>query len=75
MKNYPFNSDIMCKEYLNLFYVLLNSKDSSKVNKNYISKSFYLTKQKIVKTFRDQLYFKTKHLVSNILRGLIKKNG
>ena len=65
----------MCKEYLHLFYVLLNSKDSSKISKNNISKYFYLTKQKIVKTLRDHLYFKTKHLISNILRGLIKKNG
>tara|TARA_X000000368_G_C23054582_1_gene723252 strand:+ start:2188 stop:3291 length:1104 start_codon:yes stop_codon:yes gene_type:complete len=75
MKNYPFNADLMCKEYLDLFVNLLESKPYSRVKKNYILKSVYLTRQKIVKTLRDQLYFKTKHLFSNILRNLIKKNG
>ena len=75
MRNYPFNSEIMCKEYLDLFNDLLEAKIASKINKNYILKYSYLTKQKIVKIIRDNLFLKTKYVFGNILRSLIKKNG
>ena len=75
MKNYPFNSEIMCKEYIDLFNDLLKSKTSTSIKKNYIFKYLYLTKQKIVKTVRDKLYFKTKNFFTSILRSLVNKNG
>jgi len=75
MKSYPFNSEIMCKEYLDLFNELLKSKDYSFSKKINYFKYFYLTKQKIIKVLRDRLYFKAKYIFSSNVRRFIKKNG
>ena len=44
MKEYPFNSEAMSKDYLDLFRKLLSSSDSKSVNKNIILKKSFLEK-------------------------------
>jgi len=75
MKDYPFNSEIMCKEYLDLFSDLIEDNNYETGRPNTLFKLIYLTKQKFIKIARDRLYFKTKQIFGNILRKVIRKNG
>ena len=75
MKDYPFNSKIMCKDYLGLFTDLIENNNYETGRPNTLFKLIYLTKQKFIKIARDQLYFKIKQIIGNILRKVIRKNG
>lgn len=75
LKNYPFNSEIMCAEYLALFQKLLTNKNRPSHQKNYFYKYTFLLKQKVIKIFRDQLYFKLKFIFNVVVKRVIKRDG
>jgi len=76
MNSYPFNSELMCQEYLDLFLNLINSKNNDLIKKpSLIPKAIFLAKQKGVKVLRDTIYFKIKFLVVNFLKKIVSKRG
>ena len=76
MNSYPFNSELMCQEYLDLFLNLINSKNNDLIKKpSLIPKAIFLAKQKGVKLVRDTIYFKIKFLVVNFLKKIVSKRG
>ena len=74
LKNYPFNSNKMCEEYLDLFQNLLETNDNlSNVNSNYSLRGrLLILKNKFLRIFRDQLYLNIKNKLANFYRDRIK---
>ena len=74
LKIYPFNSNKMCEEYLDLFQNLLDANDIlSNENSNYSLRGrFLILKNKFLRIFRDQLYLNFKNKLANFYRDRIK---
>ena len=69
MSDYPFKSDIMCKEYLELFESLLSEKNNSAHNSYLFKSMFFRLKHKVFDNFLSLL----KDQLRNSLFSLIKK--
>ena len=69
---YPFNSEKMCEEFLDLFNNLISIK-SDKTNINYLFRGRVLIfKYKFLKIFRDKMYLSLKNKLAQIYRNNFK---
>ena len=69
MKDYPFNSEKMCDEFLDLFNNLLNNKILNQSIKLNLISYLFLSKNKLLKFVRRDIFTNLK----NIIKRRIKK--
>jgi len=69
MKNYPFNSDKMCKEFLDLFEELIENKSKISFTIS-TSGSLLMKKNKLMNKFRISLLSTSKRIVSGMLNWI-----
>jgi len=76
MKEYPFSSNLMCKEYTELFGNLINKKEKvSNPEEKVLKKSLFIIKQKMNRKFRSNM---NQNIIVKLKRGLkaaLKRNG
>lgn len=75
LNTYPFNSELMCKEYLDLFTKLVENNKLVNEKVNLVNKYSFLLKQKFMKIVRDNLYFLIRKQISSIVKYSRSKNG
>ena len=63
MKNYPFNSEKMCEEFLEKFNEVVNSKNNHTKNKLNLSSYVFLLKNKFLKNMRRDWIVKLKTFI------------
>ncbi len=75
MKEYPFNSELMCREYNELFHYLVDRSAKSKETHKSIKTRTFIIKQKLNRKFRSKINQNILSKVKNTLRGMLKRNG
>ena len=65
MKNYPFNSEKMCEEFLTKFNEVVKSKNNHAKNKLNLSSYIFLLKNKFLKNVRRNWIVKLKTLIKS----------
>jgi hypothetical protein len=68
MKNYPFHSEKMCKEFLEKFNEVVNSKGNHTRNKLNLSSYMFLLKNKFLKNARRDWIIKLKKFIKSIIK-------
>ncbi len=68
LADYPFNAENMNKEYLELFFELMQQKQDSNKVKNSLQKKYFLFRFKIRKITQKFLQFNFKTLIKKLLR-------
>tara|TARA_B100000902_G_scaffold59643_1_gene66766 strand:- start:49657 stop:50754 length:1098 start_codon:yes stop_codon:yes gene_type:complete len=73
LKSYPFNSDKMCEEFLDLFELLVSEKRSNliKFEKKLIG-TILIYKNKVINKIRSSLFLNIQNILSSIIRKLKK---
>jgi len=67
MKNYPFNSEKMCEEFLEKFNEVINTKSNGTENKLNLKSYMFLLKNKLLKNVRRDLIIKLKTFIKSKL--------
>ena len=76
LKNYPFSSEKMCKEFFSLFEELISIEDTNQKNKiNNVYGYLFILKNKFLKLFRDIVYLNLRNYLTVKIRKRFKNNG
>ena len=75
LKDYPFNSEKMCNEFLDLFEETINKKSNSTVNNdvNKYLKNLFLIRNKFLKLLRNIFSFNLRNELATIINKLFKR--
>ena len=75
LKGYPFNSEKMCNEFLDLFEETINNKSNSSLNivVNKYLKSLFLIRNKFLKLIRNIFSFNLRNQLATIVNRVFKR--
>ena len=75
LKGYPFNSEKMCNEFLDLFEETINKKSNSSLNivVNKYLKSLFLIRNKFLKLIRNIFSFNLRNQLATIVNRVFKR--
>ena len=68
MKDYPFNSEKMCEDFLDLFNDLVNDKSTDQLKRLNLSSYLFLLKNKLLKLLRRDIFINLKNIIKRRVR-------
>ena len=68
MKDYPFNSEKMCEDFLDLFNDLVNDKSTDQLIRLNLSSYLFLLKNKLLKLVRRDMFINLKNIIKRRVR-------